>query len=93
MLAVAMFALPFVAYRNPPPPFLGSWSGEITMWIQISLILIVKTVATVGGRTSAGSLRALNELAQTLSAAGRAMGPVAAGGLFSVASGKGRMGG
>ncbi|KFY43366.1 hypothetical protein V494_02015 [Pseudogymnoascus sp. VKM F-4513 (FW-928)] len=103
LLAIAMFAMPFVAYRDLPP-LIGSWSGEVTMWIQISLILLMKTVGTVGGLTSAlllitnsspsaGSLGALHGLAQTLSAAGRALGPVAAGGLFSAASGKGRLGG
>lgn len=103
LLAIALLAMPFVAYRSFPS-LLGSWSGEVAMWIQITLILLMKTVGTVGGLTSAlllitnsspsaGSLGALNGLAQTLSAAGRAVGPVVAGGLFSAASGKGRLGG
>ncbi|KFY47206.1 hypothetical protein V495_02058 [Pseudogymnoascus sp. VKM F-4514 (FW-929)] len=102
LLAIALFAMPFVAYRDFPA-LLGSWSGELAMWIQIILILLMKTVGTVGSLTSglllitnlspsAGSLGALNGLAQTLSAAGRAVGPVLAGGLFSAASGKGRLG-
>ncbi|KAL5345037.1 hypothetical protein ACLOAV_009990 [Pseudogymnoascus australis] len=85
--------MPFVAYRDFPS-LLGSWSGEVAMWIQISLILLMKTVGTVVGLTSAlllimnsspsaGSLGALNGLAQTLGAAGRAVGPVVTGGLFS----------
>lgn len=47
-----MLAMPFVAYRDFPS-LLGSWSGEVAMWIQISLILLMKTVGSVGGLTSA----------------------------------------
>ena len=38
LLAIAMLAMPFVAYRYSPP-LVGTWSGEVVMWIQISLIL------------------------------------------------------
>ncbi|OBT64971.1 hypothetical protein VE03_05630 [Pseudogymnoascus sp. 23342-1-I1] len=40
LLSVALFAMPFVAYRDSPP-FLGSWSGEVAMWIQITFILLM----------------------------------------------------
>ena len=60
-------------------------------------MLLIKTVAAVGGLTSAlllitnsapnhGVLGTLNGLAQTLSAAGRAAGPFLSGGLFSIST-------
>lgn len=96
MFAAAMFLTPFVSRRSSPPLF-GLWSGEIWMWIELGFVLLLKTVASVGGLTSAlllitnsspsdGALGALNGLAQTLSAAGRAIGPIIAGGLFSAAT-------
>lgn len=69
---------------------------------QISLILL-EAPGAAGGLTSAlllitnsspsaGSLGEINWMAQTVMGAGRAVGPVVAGGLFSATSGKGRLG-
>lgn len=96
MFALTMFLTPFVSQQTDPPLF-GLWNGGVWMWIELSLILLIKTVASVAGLTSAlllitnsspsdGALGALNGVAQTLSAAGRAIGPVIAGGLFSAAT-------
>lgn len=54
---------------------------------MLALLLVTNSLLLVG------SLGALNRLAQTLSAAGQAVGLVVARGLFSVASWKGRLGG
>jgi len=96
VFAVAMAAMPFVCYRDSAPLF-GIGTGEVWMWIELGSILLLKTIASVGGLTSAlllitnsspspGALGALNGLAQTLSAAGRAIGPLISGGLFSAAA-------
>ncbi len=96
MFALAMFLTPFVSRRESAPLF-EWWDGTTWMWIELGFVLLVKTVASVGGLTSAlllitnsspsdGALGALNGVAQTLSAAGRAIGPIIAGGLFSAAT-------
>jgi len=88
--------MPWVGYRDSPAPF-GWGTGTIWLWIEIGSILLIKTVAAVGGLTSAlllitnsapnhSLLGTLNGLAQTISAAGRAIGPFVAGGLFSLAT-------
>lgn len=93
---LAMFLMPFVGYRESRPPF-GIGSGKVWLWIEIGFVLLIKTVAAVGGLTGAlllitnsapnhAVLGTLNGLAQTLSAAGRAVGPFVAGGLFSLAT-------
>jgi hypothetical protein len=87
LLALALAATPFVAYRADAPAAL--------FWAELGAVLLAKTVATVLGLTvlamlitnaapSAATLGALNGVAQTLAAAGRAVGPFAAGGLFSL---------
>lgn len=96
MFTLTMFLTPFVSRRDDPPLF-GMWSGAAWMWIELGFVLLVKTVASVAGLTavlllitnsspSDGALGALNGVAQTLSAAGRAIGPIIAGGLFSAAT-------
>ncbi|KAH8811631.1 major facilitator superfamily domain-containing protein [Xylogone sp. PMI_703] len=93
---LSMIAMPWVGYRDSPAPF-GWGSGSIWLWIEIGFVLLVKTVAAVGGLTSAlllitnsapnhSVLGTLNGLAQTLSAAGRAVGPFLSGGLFTLAT-------
>jgi hypothetical protein len=93
---VAFALLPFVGYMDK------SESGHLTrksamLAAELCFVLLIKTVATVGGLTSAlllitnsapnhSVLGALNGLAQTLSAAGRTAGPFLSGGLFSLAS-------
>ncbi|PQE07228.1 mfs transporter protein [Rutstroemia sp. NJR-2017a BVV2] len=102
---ISMMAMPWVGYKDSSPP-LGIGSGKLWIWIEIGGVLLIKTVAAVGGLTSAlllitnsapnhGVLGTLNGLAQTLSAAGRAVGPFVSGGLFSlgtrVGSGNGEL--
>ncbi|KFZ02436.1 hypothetical protein V501_09562 [Pseudogymnoascus sp. VKM F-4519 (FW-2642)] len=103
LFAVALLATPTVPFADSKPPF-KFLTGHMWMWAHLSLVLLAKTVASVGGLSSAlllitnsapepECLGALNGLAQTLSAAGRAVGPVIAGGLFSAAPKNGRSGG
>lgn len=93
---VSMMMMPWVGYRDSKPPF-GIGNGKVWLWIELGFVLLVKTVAAVGGLTSAlllitnsapnhSVLGTLNGLAQTLSAAGRAAGPFLSGGLFSIAT-------
>lgn len=102
LFAVALLATPSVPFADAKPPF-KFLTGHVWMWTHLSLVLLAKTVAAVGGLSSAlllitnsapepECLGALNGLAQTLSAAGRAVGPVMAGGLFSAAPKNGRGG-
>jgi len=93
---LSMMMMPWIGYRGSKPLF-GIWDGRIWLWIELGVVLLVKTVAAVGGLTSAlllitnsapnhSVLGTLNGLAQTLSAAGRAVGPFLSGGLFSIAT-------
>ncbi|KAF2860854.1 MFS general substrate transporter [Piedraia hortae CBS 480.64] len=88
ILALAFALTPMVGYKS---------TSELWLWAELGAVLILKTVATVGGLASAmllvtnsapshAVLGALNGLAQTLSAAGRAVGPIVSGALFSAAS-------
>jgi hypothetical protein len=49
---ISMMMMPWVGYRSSPPP-LGLWSGKKWLWIELGFVLLVKTVAAVGGLTSA----------------------------------------
>lgn len=93
LFVIAFMIVPFVGYRNKP----GFGNGEVALWIELGITLILKTIASVGGLTSAlllitntapnhQVLGSLNGLAQTLSAGGRAIGPFISGGLYSAAT-------
>jgi MFS family permease len=99
LFAVVFFLMPFVGYKDDTggvrPGGIGH--GKLWLWITLGFNLVVKTVASVGGLTSSlllitnsapdhSVLGTLNGLAQTLSAAGRAVGPFLSGGLFSATS-------
>ena len=99
---VAFLLMPFVGYKNGdtlhPGGGRATQRGKIMLWIELGVVLIIKTVAAVGGLTSAlllitnsapshAVLGTINGLAQTLSAAGRAVGPFISGSLFSVSVG------
>ncbi|TGO87638.1 hypothetical protein BPOR_0213g00090 [Botrytis porri] len=82
---ISMMLMPWIGYKDSPPPF-GIGNGKLWLWLELGFVLLLKTVAAVGGLTSAlllitnsapnhGVLGTLNGLAQTLSAAGRAAGP------------------
>lgn len=95
---IAFCLMPWVGYKDGKDgtgP--ETQAGKIWLWIELGVVLIVKTVASVGGLTSAlllitnsapshAVLGTLNGLAQTLSAAGRAVGPFISGALFSAAT-------
>ncbi|KAF1348706.1 MFS transporter-like protein [Delphinella strobiligena] len=95
---VAFVLMPWVGYKDGKN---GSGTetqwGKTWLWIELGFVLIIKTVAAVGGLTSAlllitnsapnhSVLGTLNGLAQTLSAAGRAAGPFVSGSLFTAAT-------
>lgn len=92
---VLAFALtPFVTHVDPEAD--GN-AGKLLLWAQLGVVLTVKTVSAVACLTSAlllitnsapnhSVLGALNGLAQTLSAAGRAVGPFVSGGLFTAST-------
>ncbi|KAI9056186.1 hypothetical protein LZ554_001114 [Drepanopeziza brunnea f. sp. 'monogermtubi'] len=93
---ISMLLVPWVGHKNDSPVF-GIGTGKLWLWVELGFVLLVKTVAGVGGLTSAlllitnsapdhNVLGTLNGLAQTLSAAGRAAGPLLSGGLFSIAT-------
>lgn len=113
---IAFLLMPWVGYKETNGT--ATTTGKVWLWIELGAVLIIKTVAAVGGLTSAlllvstnnrvlylsfpsranpteqitnsardhTVLGALNGLAQTLSAAGRAAGPFVSGGLFSLAT-------
>ncbi|KAJ5376542.1 hypothetical protein N7509_013428 [Penicillium cosmopolitanum] len=92
---LSFLLMPFVGYKTEESK--GLTGKSALMAVELCLVLLVKTVASVGGLTSAlllitnsapnhAVLGALNGLAQTLSAAGRAVGPFLSGGLFSLTS-------
>ncbi|KAI9809092.1 MAG: hypothetical protein M1825_002381 [Sarcosagium campestre] len=93
---LAFLIMPWVGYAKPAAHH-GINRERVSLWIEVGIVLLIKTVAAVGGLTSAlllitnsapnhSVLGTLNGLAQTLSAAGRAIGPFLSGGLFSVAT-------
>ncbi|KAI9817444.1 MAG: hypothetical protein M1827_001054 [Pycnora praestabilis] len=93
---LAFMMMPWVGYKDSSKGT-GVGSGKVWLWVELGFVLLIKTVAAVGGLTSAlllitnsapnhSVLGTLNGLAQTLSAAGRAAGPFLSGGLFSLAT-------
>ncbi|KAI5867393.1 MFS general substrate transporter [Durotheca rogersii] len=94
--AVAMALMPFVCYEDSNPPF-GVGDGKLWLYVEIGAILILKNICAVGGLSSVmllitnsapthASLGTLNGIAQTLSAAGRSVGPFLSGGLFTLST-------
>ncbi|KAJ5669363.1 hypothetical protein N7462_010433 [Penicillium macrosclerotiorum] len=92
---ISFLLMPFVGYKSNAKE--GLTAKSALMAVELCFVLLVKTVASVGGLTSAlllvtnsapnhAVLGALNGLAQTLSAAGRTVGPFLSGGLFSLTS-------
>jgi MFS family permease len=96
---IAFILMPWVGYKDGSAD--GSHKpttmGQVWLWIELGAVLIIKTIAAVGGLTSAlllitnsapshAVLGTLNGLAQTLSAAGRAVGPFISGSLFTAAT-------
>jgi MFS family permease len=113
---VSFVLMPFIGYKSRNSE--GLTGKSALMAVELCFVLLVKTIASVGGLTSAlllvrtrftaeqtahptdepkltyfqvtnsapnhAVLGALNGLAQTLSAAGRSIGPFLSGGLFSL---------
>jgi hypothetical protein len=52
LLALSMFMMPFLGHRDAKPP-LGVWNGKVWLWIELGFVLLIKTVASVIGLTSA----------------------------------------
>ncbi|KAF1831107.1 MFS general substrate transporter [Decorospora gaudefroyi] len=96
-LFIAAFGLmPWVGYKESNS-YKGIGSGAGWLWFELGVVLVIKTIAGVGGLTAAllmitnsapnhNVLGTLNGLAQTLSAAGRAAGPFVSGSLFTAAT-------
>ncbi|KAF2712109.1 MFS transporter-like protein [Pleomassaria siparia CBS 279.74] len=93
---MAFLLMPWVGYQKSVP-YWGIGTGKGWLWTELGIILVIKTVASVGGLTSAlllitnsapnhNVLGTLNGLAQTLSAAGRAAGPFISGSLFTAST-------
>ncbi|KAI5851336.1 major facilitator superfamily domain-containing protein [Morchella snyderi] len=89
---IAFWAMPFVGYYDDCDP-----SSKFWLWAELGGVLFLKTLSTVIGLTcamllitngspNASTLGTLNGLAQTLSAGGRAIGPLVSGGLFTAAT-------
>ena len=94
---VSFLLMPWVGYKDGQDgTHEPTTMGQVFLWIELAVVLVIKTVASVGGLTSAlllitnsapshKVLGTLNGLAQTLSAAGRAAGPFISGSLFTAA--------
>ncbi|RYP71554.1 hypothetical protein DL771_004680 [Monosporascus sp. 5C6A] len=93
---VTMALMPLVGYRDSKPPF-GVGDSKLWLYAELGFILIIKNICAVGGLSSVmllitnsapshASLGTLNGIAQTLSAAGRSVGPFISGGLFTVST-------
>lgn len=91
-MVIAFALMPFVGYRSSEDPASKFW-----LWAELGGVLVIKTISAVACLTSAlllitnsapdhSVLGRLNGLAQTLSAAGRTVGPFVAGGLFSAST-------
>ncbi|KAG8528738.1 uncharacterized protein KY384_006425 [Bacidia gigantensis] len=94
-IALAFLLTPWVGYKKIGNGDGGIPSGKGWLWVELGVVLLIKSLAAVGCLTSFlllltnsapthSVLGTLNGLAQTLSAAGRAIGPFLAGGLFSL---------
>ena len=50
---VAFFAMPFVGYKDTYHGATTMWQrGTVFMWAELGIILLIKTIATIGGLTS-----------------------------------------
>ncbi|KAJ2897141.1 major facilitator superfamily transporter [Zalerion maritima] len=91
-LAVSMVLLPWVGHKYDDP-VLGM-GGKAWLYLELGVVLIIKNACAVGGLSSAmllitnsapsnDTLGTINGVAQTLSAAGRSIGPFIAGSLYA----------
>ncbi|KAL5113280.1 hypothetical protein ACEQ8H_008856 [Pleosporales sp. CAS-2024a] len=96
LFVAAFILMPWVGYKDGKA-YKGIGTGAGWLWFELGVVLVIKTIAGVGGLTAAlllitnsapnhNVLGTLNGLAQTLSAAGRAAGPFISGSLFTAAT-------
>ncbi|KAI0154256.1 MFS general substrate transporter [Xylariaceae sp. FL1272] len=94
--AITMALMPFVGYVSSDSPF-GVGKSKIWLAVELEIILIIKNICAVGGLSSVlllitnsapshASLGTLNGVAQTLSAAGRSIGPFLSGAIFTAST-------
>ncbi|KAI0967792.1 major facilitator superfamily transporter [Xylaria arbuscula] len=94
--AITMALMPFVGYVDSKPLF-GWGTARIWLYVELGFLLIIKNICAVGGLSSVmllitnsapshASLGTLNGMAQTLSAAGRSVGPFLSGALFTAST-------
>ncbi|KAL8773548.1 MAG: hypothetical protein Q9209_001653 [Squamulea sp. 1 TL-2023] len=95
-MVLAYILTPWVGYKGGNKGNGGISSGNAWLYFELGAVLLVRAVSAVGCLTSAlllitnsapnnSVLGTINGLAQTLSAAGRAVGPFLSGALFSAA--------
>ncbi|KAK3311708.1 MFS general substrate transporter-like protein [Chaetomium strumarium] len=88
-MAISMALMPFIGYVDG--------SGKGWLYVELGGILVLKNICAVGGLSSVmllitnsapsnETLGTLQGLAQTLSAAGRSVGPFLSGGLFTLST-------
>ena len=65
LFVVAYLLMPFVGYKDEDHGEFGMSSGKVWLWIEIGVVLLIKTVAAVGGLTSALLLVSYNALERT----------------------------
>ncbi|KAL8871801.1 MAG: hypothetical protein Q9174_002439 [Haloplaca sp. 1 TL-2023] len=96
-MVVSYLLTPWVGYKDARLGDGGISSGKGWLYVELGFVLLIRALAAVGCLTSAlllitnsapnhSVLGTINGLAQTLSAAGRAVGPFLSGALFSAAT-------
>ncbi|KAK1757973.1 major facilitator superfamily domain-containing protein [Echria macrotheca] len=92
---VSMALMPWVGYVDQQDTWFGVGSGKAWLYGELGVILVIKNICAVGGLSSVmllinnsapshETLGTLNGIAQSLSAAGRSVGPFLSGGLFTL---------
>ncbi|EHA45805.1 hypothetical protein MGG_10289 [Pyricularia oryzae 70-15] len=98
-LAISMALMPWAGFTGgdeDQPPF-GIGSASNWLYAEMAVVLVMKNICAVGGLSSVmllitnsapshETLGTLNGIAQTLSAAGRSVGPFVSGGIFTLSS-------
>ncbi|KAK2074943.1 hypothetical protein P8C59_009113 [Phyllachora maydis] len=95
-IAASTALMPLIGHLDDAPLF-GIGSGKIWLYLELGTILVFKNASAVGGLSSVmllitnsapshETLGTLNGIAQTLSAAGRSVGPLLSGGLFTLST-------
>ncbi|KAK4169621.1 major facilitator superfamily domain-containing protein [Cladorrhinum sp. PSN259] len=95
-MSIAMALMPWIGYLDSRPSW-GIGSGKGWLYSELGVILVIKNICAVGGLSSVmllitnsapshETLGTLQGIAQTLSAAGRSVGPFLSGGLFTLST-------